>query len=249
LTLDNISNIFSVGSDTLSSPSSIPLPSAYSISNIELCYDQMEFSSDVNQVIRKNEKIYIKSQSFSNTQQTLGNTSGSVTMVFNTRLASIKSAFLNMSSTDATKCVNRLFDSVDISKGNGTFQISVGGLNYPQRSLSTLDNKSGIFQALRDAIAPIFQKSNSLAISRTEWNFNDSSTTSIITPGKFIVGINLEKMHSNSLLTGISSTQTAVNLIMNLGTAMSTSSNINLILSYDALIEIDLINRQCSIKQ
>ena len=199
LTLDSISNIFSVGSDTLTNPAAIPLPTAYSISNIELCYDQMEFSNDVNEIVRKNERIYLKSQSFSNVQQTLTPSSGNLNLIFNTRLASIKSAFLNMSSTDAAKCVNKLFDSVDISKGNGTYQISVGGYNHPQRSLSTSDNKAGIFTALRDALDPIFEKSNSLAISRTEWNFTDSSTTSIITPGKFYVGFNLEKMHSNNL--------------------------------------------------
>ena len=122
-------------------------------------------------------------------------------------------------------------------------------MNYPQRSLSTSDNKAGIYQSLRDAIAPIFEKSNSLAISRTEWNFTDSSTTSIITPGKFYVGFNLEKMHSNNLLTGISSTQTAINVLLNLNTAMTQAANINLILNYDVLLEIDLINRQCAIKQ
>jgi hypothetical protein len=88
-----------------------------------------------------------------------------------------------------------------------------------------------------------------LSISRNEWNFVDTGVTSYIHPAKFYLGINLEKLHSNSLLTGISSTQTAINVLLNLGTATSTSANINLILNYDVLLEIDLINRQCAIKQ
>ena len=250
LTLDSISNMFSVGADlTSASPVACPLPSSYTISNVEIVYDMLEFNSDVNEIVRKNEKIYIKSQSFSNTQQTLTSTSGNITMVFNTRLASIKSAFLNMSSTDTAKCVNKLFDSVDITKNNGDFTLNIGGINYPQRALSTLNNKGGVFQALRDACAPIFDNNNSLSISRNEWNFIDSGTTTVIVCGKFYVGFNLEKLHSNNLLTGISSTQTAINLIMNIGTAMSSNANINLILNYDALLEIDLVNRQCAIKQ
>lgn len=250
LTLDSISNIFSVGSDLVStSAAAVPLPSGFSITNIELVYDMLEFNADVNEVVRKNEKIFLKSQSFSNTQQTLSPCSGSVTMTFNTRLSSIKSAFLNMSSTSASKSVNRLFDSVDITKGNGDFQLSVGGLNYPQRALSTLTSKGSIFQSLRDAVGTIHDSQNSLSISRNEWNMTDDSTSLIYVPGKFIVGFNLEKLHSSSLLTGISSTQTAVNLIMNLGTAMTTAANVNLVLNFDALIEIDLVNRQCTIKQ
>jgi hypothetical protein len=115
--------------------------------------------------------------------------------------------------------------------------------------LSTLNNKGGIFQALRDAMGTIFDNNNSLSISRNEWNFVDTGVTSYITPAKFYVGFNLEKMHSNSLLTGISSTQTAINVLFNLGTVMTSSANINLILNYDVLLEIDLINRQCAIKQ
>ena len=249
LILDSISNMFSSASDLQQTPASIPLPSSYSISNIELVYDMLEFNTDVDQIVRKNEKIYIKSQSFSNTQQTLSATQGNISMVFNTRLASIKSAFLNLSSTDSAKCTNKLYDSVDISKNNGDFTLNIGGNNYPQRALSTLNNKGGIFQALRDAIDPIFDNHNSLSISRNEWNFTDSQTTTILVPGKFYVGFNLEKLHSNSLLTGISSTQTAINVLLNLGTVMTAAANINLILNYDVLLEIDLVNRQCAIKQ
>jgi hypothetical protein len=154
-----------------------------------------------------------------------------------------------LSSSDVTKSTNKLFESVDITKNNGDYQLSIGGVSYPQRGLSTLNNKGGIFQALRDAVGTIFDNSNSLSISRNEWNFTDNQTTTYVVPGKFYVGFNIEKMHSNSLLTGISSLQTAINVIINLGTAMSASANINLILNYDVLLEIDLVNRQCAIKQ
>jgi len=191
--------MFNTSSDLQASPVAIPAPSSFSISNVELVYDMLEFNTDVDQIIRKNEKIYIKSQSFSNTQQTLGSgVQGNISLVFNTRLASIKSAFLNMSNTDATKCTNKLYDSIDLSRSNGDFQISLGGYSYPQRSLSTLNNKGGIFQALRDAVGTIFDNHNSLSISRNEWNFVDTGTTSYITPAKFYVGFNLEKLHSNS---------------------------------------------------
>ena len=248
LSLDSTNNIFSTASDLYNTPLACPAPSSYSISNIELVYDMLEFGSDVNDIVRKNEKIYIKSQSFSNTQQTLTQSSGNVTMVFNTRLASIKSAFLNMSSTDAAKCTNKLFDSVDISKG-GDYQLNIGGTNYPQRALSSLQNKGGIFQSLRDALNPVFDTNNSLSISRNEWSMTQDSTTLTTVPGKFYVGFNLEKIHSSNLLTGLSSNQSAINLIMNIGSLMTSNANINMILNYDALLEIDLVNRQCSIKQ
>lgn len=249
LTLDSLANIFSSGKDGYTTSTAIPLPSAYSISNIELVYDMLEFNSSVIDTVMKNERIFLKSQSFSNSQQTFVKSSGTNTMTFNTRLSSIKSCFINMSSTDTSLCVNKLFDSVDISKSNGEFSLSISGTSYPMRPYSTLINKNSIFQGLRDAIAPIFDNQNSLSISRNEWNVIDSDTTLPMVPGKFILGFNLEKIHNNSLLTGISSTQTAINFIMNLNSVPSNNVNINMILNYDVLLEIDLINRQCSIKQ
>jgi hypothetical protein len=250
LTLDTISNMFNGGVDAFGTGGlNFTIPTTFSLSNIELTYDCITFSGEVDNLVRQNSKIFIKSQSFSNSSQTLPVVQGSTSLTFNTRLASIKSAFLNMSSNDVTKCTNKSFDSVDITKGNGDCSLSISGINYPQRSLSTLISKASVFQSLRDAVGAIYDVKNTMSISNLEFNYNDSQTTQCEIPGKFIFAFNLEKLHSKSLLTGTSSQSSAINVNMNFGTATSAPATLNLILNYDALLEIDLENRQCSIKQ
>jgi hypothetical protein len=256
-TIDSINAMFSTGLDKVltgvgNGPLAFNIPNTFEMSNLELVYDMMNFNNEVLNIVNENEKIYIKSQSFSNSAQILpGNLTGSTTLSYNVRLASIKCAFLNMSPNDAI-AVNKSYDSVDISKSQGLdAQLTISGINYPQKAYSTRNNKAGIYTALKECIGTIYDVKNSFSISNLEFNATDQGgyTPSIAAPGKFYVGFNLEKMRGNSLLTGISSQQSAINLLLNFPVATSFPTTCNLIINHDALIEIDVLNRQVSIKQ
>ena len=61
-------------------------------------------------------------------------------------------------------------------------------------------------------------------------------------PGKFIVGIDTTKLGCGSLknlLNGVSSQNSPISVLLNIITATGAQRNLNLILNYDALIEID----------
>ena len=61
-------------------------------------------------------------------------------------------------------------------------------------------------------------------------------------PGKFIIGIDTTKLgcaSSKKLLNGVSSQNSPISVLLNIITATGAQRNLNLILNYDALIEID----------
>jgi hypothetical protein len=88
-----------------------------------------------------------------------------------------------------------------------------------------------------------------MSINTLEFNRLDSDVnTSLTTPGKFYLGFNLEKLHSGSLLTGISTNNSNISVNINQSVASTVVRQCNLLLVYDALIEIDLLSRQASVK-
>jgi hypothetical protein len=88
-----------------------------------------------------------------------------------------------------------------------------------------------------------------MAINNLEFSSIDTTAnTSVTAPGKFYLGFNLEKLHSGALLTGISTNNSNISVNINQSVVTSFIRNCNLLLVYDALIEIDLVNKQASIK-
>jgi hypothetical protein len=195
-------------------------------------------------------KIYIKSQSFNQASVNVPvGTNGSSNFVFSQRLASIKSAFVHFSNGAVGA---RIFDAVDITTQTagtgGDYSLTVGSVQYPQKPLSTGYNKAGILQELRRAIGSIYDKSNSMSINTLEFNYLENATPTLTAPGKLWLGFPLEKLHSRALLTGISSAGTNIVVNVNLLQATTLVHACNLILMYDALIEVDVINKQAYVK-
>jgi hypothetical protein len=175
-------------------------------------------------------------------------TSGTQSISFNVNYASIKSLFTNFSGTSANS-LNKWGDSYDITQSNGDMVYNIGGINYPQRPISTLLNKASFLQELRKAVGSIYSSTNTLSINSVEFNIQGDTLTTTPEPAKFWFGVSTEKLHSHALLTGISSNGSAILLTVNLNTATPASYNINLIVNYDALIEIDTQNFQVSVKK
>lgn len=242
LTMDSIANIFTSGATSV-------IPTGFTLSNVELVYTMIDAGAQVEAMVRSLGTFYIKSQSVVNSSVTLATaTSGSISLVFNQRLASVKSAFVLFTGTNVAS-VNKWGDAYDPTNSNGEISINVGGISYPQRPLSTLTNKAGILQYLRNATGSIYDRNNSLSINNIEWNRQGITIPTTLTePAKFFVGLSLEKMHSNALLTGISTQNSAITVLLSTGTPTSQAHTVNLILSYDALIEIDVSSRQVSVK-
>ena len=220
---------------------------AFSLSNFELCYDFIDFGSEIEAICRgMGPKIFIKSQSFSQSGVTIPVASnGSQSIIFNQRYASVKAAFVMFSGA----LYNKTFESVDITNGSGSYSITVSGVNYPQRSYDAVNAKGGILQELRRCVGSIYDSRNSMSVNAAEWGVMDNvANQNYNQPGKFILGFNLEKYHGNTLLSGISTNNSNISVNINQSVATAVIRTCSLILGYDALIEIDMVNRQASVK-
>ena len=96
-------------------------------------------------------------------------------------------------------------DSIDLTVNNGDFQLQIAGISYPQKPLSTSNNKSGIMNELRRAMGSIFGNNVAMAINAAEFGRVGTSVTTFDKPGKFWVGINLQKLTipSKAFFTGV----------------------------------------------
>lgn len=241
LTVESLANMFINGTgQTTSNPI---------LSNIELCYKVVDMGGQVEEMVRSmGDKIYIKSQSFSSAAQTL--TSGAVgynELVFNQRYASVKSLFCINGGAGAAS-VNKAFDSYDITSNNGDYSFTIGGVIYPQKPISTSVNRSGALMELKSALGSVYDKNNSFAINSNEYGYISANTTTANAPAKFYIGTSVEKLNSDSLLTGVSTQNSAISYRVNIGTATSQNHTITLVVNYDALWEIDTVNRQVALK-
>lgn len=219
---------------------------SFTLSNVELCYDFIELGSEVDAMVRSmGPKIYIKSQSFSNSSVIVPAASnGSQSYIFNQRYASVKGAVVLFSGG-----VNGLFDARDTTTNTGSISLNVSGVSYPQKPYSMVNNKSAIIVEFKKVMGSIYDKNNSVAINILEFSAVDATVTTLTKPGKFYIGFSLQKLHSNALLTGISTNNSNISVNIEQSTAVGAANRqCNLILAYDALIEVDTINKQCSIK-
>jgi hypothetical protein len=201
----------------------------------------------VEQMIKNQGTFYIKSQSFFNTASVLASgTNGTITIPFNVNFASIKSLLVSFSGISS---VNKSFDSFDPTSSNGDLSVSVGGLTFPQRPISTFLNKSAVLQELRKCVGSIFGSSNALAINSLEFGRQGADVTTSVEPGKAYFGFNLEKMAHPNMLTGVSSAGSAILLNLNTNTGTAQNYNVNLIVCHDVLLEIDSANMLVNAKR
>jgi len=249
LTLDTINNMFN----------STNIPTGYTLTNFELCYDVINFDPAVEayyaSLANQSGKIVLKSSSVSTGSQPLASgSSGSFQLPFNYRLASIKSLFLHNSPAlpPGPTTGNGKHSAIDITTNNGDYQFEIGGVLYPPRPMSTTNNKSGI---LSELCLALFGNRNiissTLGLSPGTWNVTSASYPDAYTaPGIFVVGANVERVPSStSMLTGVSSLLAPINVRLNINTATAQSVQLRLFALYDALIEIDINTREVRILQ
>jgi hypothetical protein len=186
-------------------------------------------------------------------------------------LASVKSLFATFCPITAgvAVAVNGKLDSVDITSANGSLVFNIAGINYPQREVSTIYNRSSVMTELRKACGALHADAFFPCIGKNEFNALDSAPpasevmnftnnggaigatpTSITNPAKFYFGVNTEKLTTNGvLLSGISTQSAPISLRLQLGTATTYGYNVSVFALYDALIEVSPLMRDASVKQ
>ncbi len=222
-------------------------PTVMTLSNVELCYKEINMGAEVEAMVRSAGLTHIKTQSFMNTASVLGaGAQGQVALVYNTRLSSIKSAFAFFASGQTDS--NKEFDSCDITKANGSFYWTIAGKSYPQTPLSTAINKNGILMALKQATGSVYSKDNNFSINAVEWNKLDGDATTGSVMAKFILGVDTSVIDNDYIMSGVSSANSSITLNIQLGTATTDAHNVHAILNYDALLELDFAQGMASLK-
>jgi hypothetical protein len=243
LTTDSIANMFNASNG---------IPTALTLTNIEVCFDIVDIphsESAVLSMVDGNGNIQIKSQSFiTSTQSIATGLTGSLELVYNQRISSIKT----LMALFGRAASNKNYDSVDITANGGDYSFIVASQQYPQRAISTsIHEKASAFCELAGAWSANNSFSEGMSITPAEFSkvtSGTATTTTALIPGKFYVATNVEKLHNSSLLTGISSMLSPVSLRINgLNTAEQHSAI--LLICYDALIEINPASRQVIVKQ
>jgi hypothetical protein len=220
----------------------------YEITNFEVVYNVIDFGGEIQrQIMSENPKILIKTSSYNTSIAPFAlGTNGNINLIKNLRYASIKSAFLNFGGSSTTNSANKNLDSIDPTSSNGDFSLQIAGISYPQKPLSSLNNKSGIMNELRRSMGSIFGSNVSMSINAFEFSRSDQVISTYDKPGKFWVGINLQKLTigSKAFFTGVSTQNSPITAIINTSTATSQLFNVMLVAIYDAIIDIDTQTKQ-----
>lgn len=243
--LDAVGNFCSGGANA---------PTTIGLSNCELCFDIIEFGSDVDgavlSMVDERGKLVLKSQSYMVSQQNVAaGITGTNEYIYSMRLASIKSLFLNIGGVAITS-INKTFDSFDVTSRTGSYQFFIAGTPYPSREISTILNRGAVLAELAMAIDGTSDPSQAnFSITPAEFKQASGDTTTALIPAKFYVGTNVERLPSSAMLTGISSQLSPISVRLVNSTASAAAHTMALIAHYDVLIEIDPINRQAVVLQ
>jgi hypothetical protein len=248
--LDSISNIFAPPTAAvledrqygITAQAAITTPSDFELYDVQLCYNAINFGSEVTDVVRNmGEKFYIKSSSWNASQSTLAaGVSSTVELIYNQRYASVKSLFFHCSSNST----NGIFDSFDVTSG-GDHQFTINGKNIPQRAIQ----KNDIIPQLKKAVGTYTDRANSMSINN-EFSYVLSQSTTVAIPSKIYVSVNTSVVpFSTTLLSGQSTQASPINVRLNIVTPTAKATAPMLITYFDCLLEIEPMTKNCSVKQ
>ena len=249
LTLDILSNMFAQAAANSSADS-------LTISNLELVYTEVQFGGDFAPTLMSladsNGDVLIKSQSYQTATQTLSGIAGTQTLTYNQRLSSVKSVLAYFDGVGANR-VNGIYDAVDVTRGEagdgGSYQFQIGGVYYPQVALDTARCRAGVFAELSNAFSPSHDYySGQMAISPLEWSRDENVTSTQTSPAKFFIGVNTERLDTNGvMLSGVSTALVPISLNVRCDAAPSATLA-HLVTLFDAIIQVNLVNKTCSVK-
>lgn len=248
LTLDSILNMFTT---TPNQPNYLAasLPTSFTISNLELCYQMTDLGSGVEKMVfDMGRQLTIKSHGFANSAVACpSGTNGSQSYVFNQRYNSVKSAYICPNASAGSKWA----EFVDITGGAGQYSLLCGAVAFPQAPMSSINNRAGILVSTRNAAGNMYDNNNAMSINSAEFNVNLGATYSWSEPGKFIAGISLSKTGANErdvMFAGQSTYQTPLSVNVDFNGATASNASINLILNYDCMLVLDPVARQLTVR-
>jgi len=228
-------------------------------SQLELNFDLVDFGGAMDGVVRSmanaDGDLILKSQGWnvSNVALPIQVANAQSEFVYNVRLSSIKSLILQGTGTAKTECLNGLFDAVQVAGTSGSTQFFIANKAYPQTPLRE-DNVASVMSALRQAMGQahdIYHSNIAIPVKQYTEIASLSTTTasSQFEPASHFVGMNTEKLSTNSvMMSGESSQLTPINVRLNPSIATDATATLTLFANYDALIGINVASRQIQVR-
>ncbi len=229
-----------------------------SFTDLELTFDLVDFGAGMDSVVRSmavDGDLVLKSQGWNVTNVNFPNLAAATeaTYIYNVRLSSIKSLFLQGTGEAGNASINAGYDAVKIAGETGSVQFFVANRPFPPTPLRE-NNTAAIKSALRQAFGEahdIYSSRN--AIGQKEWDdfakIVGGTATTVQTPACHFYGMNTEKLQSNQvMLSGESSQLTPINVRVNTSSATTAAATLTLYACYDALIALNVNSRQVAVR-
>jgi hypothetical protein len=215
----------------------------YEISQFYLSYESSSLGNEVERLVSKS-NIKIKSFGYANSGNTiLAGSNNTQQIVFNAPYASLKAAFLLCTRGNATG--SKWGEFSDITSGAGEFQFKIGNNSlYPQKALSTTFADSSIMNEFKRCMSKIYKTDGkSMCINSAEYGVTINTLTAstlYYQPGKFIpsYAFNGENTFSDPLTA-----------VIQMNTATLINCNVNLVVCFDSILNIDPINKKLTISK
>ena len=226
--------------------------------DLELTFDLVDFGAGMDSVVRSmavDGDLVLKSQGWNVTNVNFPNLAAATeaTYIYNVRLSSIKSLFLQGTGEAGNASINAGYDAVKIAGESGSVQFFVANRPFPPTPLRE-NNTAAIKSALRQAFGEahdIYSSRN--AIGQKEWDdfakIVGGTASTVQTPACHFYGMNTEKLQSNQvMLSGESSQLTPINVRVNTSSATTAAATLTLYACYDALIALNVNSRQVAVR-
>ena len=215
----------------------------YEISQFYLSYESSSLGSEVERLVNKS-NIKIKSFGYANSGNTiLAGASNTQQVVFNAPYASLKAAFLLCTRGNATG--SKWGEFSDITNGSGEFQFKIGNNSaYPAKALSTTFADSSIINEFKRCMSKIYKTDGkSMSINATEYGITINTLTANTTyfnPGKFI---------PSYAFNGENTLSDPLTAVIQISTPTLINCNVNLVVCFDSILNIDPVNKKITISK
>ena len=230
-------------------------------SDLELNFDLVDFGAGMDSVVRSmadaNGDLVMKSQGWNATNVNLPASAAatSATYIYNVRLSSIKSLVLQGTGEAGADAINAGYDAVRVAGKTGSTQFFVANRPFPPTPLRET-NAAAVMSSLRQAFGEAHDVySSNIAIPQKQWINTanplaaDADPSTVEQPASHFVGVNTEKLSTNSvMMSGESSQLTPINVRLESSDALDTQATLTLFACYDALISVNVPTRQVSVR-
>jgi len=232
---------------------------AVEFTDLEMTFDLVDFGAGMDSVVRSmavNGDLVLKSQGWNvtNVNFPVNAAATEATYIYNVRLSSIKSLFLQLTGEAGANSKNAGYDAMRVGK-SGSVQMFIANRPFPPtplRETNTAAVKSALRQAYGEA-HDIYSSRNSITekmwLPHANLLAGDATASDATSPAAHYYGINTEKLSSNQvMLSGESSQLTPINVRVATSEATAAAATLSLYANYDALIALNVNSRQVAVR-